>query len=65
MKKAFFVALLLPFLLGACSLASDLTPPPGYHPTAIIQPTAAPVVYPLVPPDPAQGAAIFTANCAP
>ena len=65
MKKAIFVALLLPFLLAACSLASDLTPPPGYHPTAIVQPTAAPVVYPLVPPDPAQGAAIFTQDCAP
>ncbi len=65
MKKALFVVLLLPLLLAACSLASDLTPPPGYHPTAITKPTAAPVVYPLVPPDPSQGAAIFTQDCAP
>jgi len=66
MKKARFVAFVsLSLILSACSLASDLTPPPGYHPTAIIQPTAAPAVYPLVPPDPADGAAIFTDNCAP
>lgn len=65
MRKALFAALLLPLLLTACSLASDLTPPPGYHPTAIVQPTAAPVVYPLVPPDPSQGAAIFTDKCVP
>jgi mono/diheme cytochrome c family protein len=65
MKKAIFVVLLLPFILAACSLASDLTPPPGYHPTAIVQPTAAPAVYPLVPPDPSQGAAIFTDKCVP
>ena len=66
MKKALIIAFVfLSFILAACSLASDLTPPPGYHPTAIIPPTAAPAVYPLVPPDPAQGAAIFTDNCAP
>lgn len=63
MKKAFFVFLLLPFLLAACSLASDITPPPGYKPPAA--PTAAPASYPLVPPDPAQGAALYTDNCAP
>jgi mono/diheme cytochrome c family protein len=65
MKKALPGIFLLFIGLTACSLASDLTPPPGYHPTAIIQPTAAPVVYPLVPPDPAQGAAIFAEKCQP
>src|SRR5512146_2104515 len=63
MKKAFFVLLLLPLLLAACSLASDITPPPGYKPP--VAPTAAPAAYPLVPPDPAQGATLYTDNCAP
>ena len=65
MKKVLFAIIFLSLALTACSLASDLTPPPGYHPTAVVQPTAAPVVYPLVPPDPSQGAAIFTDKCAP
>src|SRR5512135_2516626 len=63
MKKAIWVILLLPLLLAACSLASDITPPPGYSPPVL--PTAAPASYPLVPPDPSQGAATFTDKCAP
>ncbi len=63
MKKVIWVVLLLPLLLAACSLASDITPPPGYSPPAL--PTAAPASYPLVPPDPAQGQAIFSDKCAP
>ena len=65
MKKVLFAIIFLSLVLTACSLASDLTPPPGYHPTAVSQPTAVPVVYPLVPPDPSQGAAIFTDKCTP
>lgn len=65
MKKALAAIIFFSLAMTACSLATDLTPPPGYHPTAVIQPTAAPVVYPLVPPDPAQGAAIFTDKCQP
>ena len=50
--------------LAACvSLASDITPPPNYA-TPVPQPTSAPV-YPIVPPNPADGAAIFADNCAP
>ena len=65
MKKVFLAIIFLSLALTACSLATDLTPPPGYHPTAVIQPTAAPVVYPLVPPDPSQGAAVFADKCQP
>lgn len=50
--------------LAACvSLASDITPPPNYA-TPVPQPTSAPV-YPIVPPNPAEGAAIYVDNCAP
>ena len=69
MKKStrfglWLLSLALTAALGACvSLASDITPPPGYVPPSP-QPTAAPV-YPMVPPDPQAGAAIFAEKCAP
>lgn len=57
-------------ILSACnfSLAADVTPPPGYQPEqAVQQPqaeaTAGPV-FPLVPPSPSQGQAIFAEKCA-
>ena len=51
--------------LSACSLslASDITPPPGYQ-----SPTPAPTLgpsYPAQPPDPSAGATIFAEKCAP
>ena len=56
-------------ILSACSfsLAADVTPPPGYQsPTAPIQPAALKgPLYPLVPPNPADGAGIFSEKCAP
>lgn len=57
-------SLVLFFLLtlSACSLAEDITPPPGYQ-----SPTPAPTLGPLFPasaPDLADGAAIFTEKCA-
>jgi len=64
MKKKLFAIFLFPLALSACSLASDITPPPNYQPP-VAQPTAAQVSYPLVPPDPSQGAAIFPEKCAP
>ncbi len=64
MKKVLFTAFILSLALTACSLASDITPPPDYQPP-VAQPTAAQVVYPLVPPDPSDGAAIFPEKCAP
>ena len=59
----------LAIVLSACSfsLAADVTPPPGYKPP-VPQTEVAPVsgpLYPLVPPDPTQGEAIYTEKCAP
>ncbi len=57
-----FVLLLI--LLSACSLAEDITPPPGIQATetAAAQSSAAPI-YPEVMPDAAAGAAIFAQHC--
>ncbi len=60
----------LALLLTACSfsLAEDVTPPPNYTPPAPVETsavTAASLSYPVVPPDPANGAAIFAEKCAP
>jgi mono/diheme cytochrome c family protein len=64
-----FIPLALVFILSACSfsLAADVTPPPGYHsPTAPAEPVAVVgPLYPLVPPNPADGAGIFSEKCAP
>jgi mono/diheme cytochrome c family protein len=64
MKKVLLAVFLLSLALSACSLASDITPPPDYQPP-VAQPTTSQVVYPLVPPDASQGAAIFPEKCAP
>jgi mono/diheme cytochrome c family protein len=66
-------AFLLMFLLAGCglSLAEDITPPPNYKEPAPVaqpadaQPAAASTAFPLLPPDPAQGAAIFAEKCVP
>lgn len=62
-------------LLSACSfsLAADVTPPPNYTPPALPLSTVATtsgartssLSYPLLPPDPAKGASIYTEKCAP
>jgi len=51
-------------LLSACSLAEDITPPPGIQATetAAAQSASAPI-YPDVMPDAAAGAVIFTEHC--
>ena len=72
MKKSHYLSVLVMFawLLSACqfSLAADVTPPPGYQPppevTAAPEVTSGPV-YPLLPPDPLEGEAIFAEKCAP
>lgn len=60
--------LLLSLFLSACSLAEDITPPPGAGQMAVSQQqpqvTNGPV-FPLVPPSPADGQAIFAEKCAP
>jgi mono/diheme cytochrome c family protein len=70
MKRLTFL-LVCSVLLAGCnfSLAADVTPPPGYQPPPEAQETAAPVVtgavFPIVPPDPANGAPIYAEKCAP
>ncbi|HLA98873.1 MAG TPA: c-type cytochrome [Anaerolineales bacterium] len=64
----FFV--LIALLLSACSisLAEDITPPPGseVRPAQQAQPAAVSgPLYPLVPPNPQAGQAIYTEKCAP
>jgi mono/diheme cytochrome c family protein len=51
--------------LAACSLAADVTPPPGYRAPTAAQPASVGPVYPLVPPDTAGGAAIYAEKCEP
>lgn len=51
------------FVLSACSLSDDITPPPGYQ-SPVPQPTAGPV-FPANPPDMVAGTAIFIEKCAP
>ena len=68
MKRAAFL-LAAALALGACSLAGDITPPPGLA-TAQAQglgllPTAAPPTVPGRTPDLAAGASIFAEKCAP
>ncbi len=56
------IMMLAAILLAGCSLASDITPPPGYVP-----PTPMPtlgLLYPTAAPDIQDGAAIYSQNCA-
>ncbi|MGE5124289.1 MAG: c-type cytochrome [Acidobacteriaceae bacterium] len=67
--KYFAFAGLIPLLifLSACSLASDITPPPGSiqkPPPQATQPVAESPVYPIVPPDLVNGYKIYTQECA-
>jgi len=70
-RLKFLVIISGTLLLAACSnfsLAADITPPPGAEVSSAILPTqSAPTgpLYPLVPPDPAQGEPIFIEKCAP
>jgi mono/diheme cytochrome c family protein len=65
-----FLPILLPLFLTACSfsLADDITPPPGAQQPMVqasAEETLTGPLYPLVPPDPAAGAANFAEKCAP
>lgn len=60
------VAIIASLLLGGCglSLAEDVTPPPNYRPpTQAPEQPASADVFPVVPPDPAQGRAIYVEKC--
>jgi mono/diheme cytochrome c family protein len=68
MKRILSLALIAPLalLLISCSLAADVTPPPGYK-TPVPQPTDPPLtgpLYPAEPPSPARGAVIYAGKCA-
>jgi len=58
----------LVILLSACSLAADITPPPGSEQLPVQQVTRAvndSPVFPIIPPDLVNGAAIYNNECAP
>ena len=62
--------LLFSLFLSACSfsLAEDITPPPGAQQPVVLASTkeaSTGPLYPLVPPAPQAGAALFAENCAP
>jgi mono/diheme cytochrome c family protein len=64
-----FIALIsLVMLLSACSLAGDITPPPGSEQEPVQQVTQAPGAasfYPILPPDLANGATLYNRECLP
>ncbi len=63
---AIVLLLLLAVVLSGCSLAGDITPPPGSElpaPEVTYQPTAASPVYPLVPPNLVTGEALYNHEC--
>lgn len=68
--KRFLIFPVLAALLAGCnfSLAADVTPPPGYQPppeTLATTPAMTGPVFPVVPPNPADGAPIYAEKCAP
>ncbi len=62
LRSVFFFACIM-LALSACSLADDITPPPGYK-SPVPQPTLG-ALFPANPPDLASGATIFAEKCAP
>ncbi len=63
-----FINVLMAVLLAGCglSLAQDVTPPPNAESfTALDTPAASEAIFPLVPPDPADGGIIYNEKCAP
>ena len=68
MFKSFSICifLLLAIFLTGCSLSGDITPPPGSElpaPEVTAQTAVTSPVYPLVPPNPANGKAIYEREC--
>jgi mono/diheme cytochrome c family protein len=69
MKSRWFLPVLLALVLAGCSLAEDVTPPPGLQATQAAQPTSPPAqpisLVPPAPPNPSSGEAIYAERCAP
>ena len=66
-KTLRFLIPLIVLFLSACSLAEDVAPPEGSQQQPVVQSSSIKVsgpVYPIVPPDPAQGAEAFAEKCA-
>jgi hypothetical protein len=69
-KAAYIIGFLALVFLSACSfsLAEDITPPPGAEQVNLPgtqSPPSVEMVYPLVPPNPINGQAIYAEKCAP
>jgi mono/diheme cytochrome c family protein len=61
LRISHYAFLILALFLASCSLAEDVTPPPGYVPP---QPTATPLpAVPKVTPSIARGAEVYAQNC--
>ena len=63
-----FILIGLVLVLSACSLAAEITPPPGSEVQVTQQATKAVIassVYPIVPPDLQNGAKLYSQECAP
>jgi mono/diheme cytochrome c family protein len=70
LAAAIAALILLSLLASGCnfSLAGDVTPPPNYTPQPSGQsgqPVSVSTAFPLLPPDPANGAEIYVAKCLP
>jgi mono/diheme cytochrome c family protein len=69
MKRLLIIPALAALLAGCnFSLAADVTPPPGYQPppeALATSPALTGPVFPVVPPNPADGAPIYAEKCAP
>ena len=60
-----FALVLLVLTVTACgfNLAADITPPPGWHPTAVPPTPNTANLYPAIPPDPVIGEQIYQQEC--
>ncbi len=69
MKRSWIVLIPLALVLSACTLAEDITPPPGYQATEAALPTSPPAApinaVPVRPPNPTAGKSIYAEKCAP
>ncbi|HVN53347.1 MAG TPA: c-type cytochrome [Anaerolineaceae bacterium] len=63
--RAWIILFAAGFTLSACSLAEDITPPPGYRPPTEAAPVSTGPTYPLVAPNPGRGASLYAQHCVP
>jgi mono/diheme cytochrome c family protein len=63
--RLLLISILGALALSACSLAGDIPPPPDYTPPVAREALRTETNFPLMPPDPARGAALYAASCEP